>query len=1101
MSIFSLEVLRALKGDCLLLHYGSPEKPKLAIIDGGPAVIYKSQLRPRLEVIRQERGLGDNEALPVDLLMVSHIDDDHIHGILDLTNELVEAADVHRAPFVRISNFWHNTFDSVIGNTPKELLSSISEDRVTASLSGEIGEDGLDPQTAMVLASVDQGFRLRDNAERLNLTNLQLGDKLIVEQEGRPLDMGGGLGFVVAGPMKSELLKLHKQHEAFLEERREKKDAEVPASFTDNSVANLSSIVLLAESEGRSILFTGDARGDKIIAGMEEAGLLEDGKRHVDILKVPHHGSDRNMKTGFFKTITADHYIFSGNGEHGNPERETFEMLIEARGNSDYVVHLTYPVDAIDANRAAEWKNEQEKEKKLAKKAESKGESAKPARENWSRDKHSLEALLDSHPEFAKKISIVEEGKPHTIELEPREATHSAGAAALETGFGADRSFRPATFAAKTLVDLILLGPTGDRRQLQDSPILGDVWLAYGSKPGEALDLLITPEWTWPAGPVARLIARQLHQMRSNRPMDSGDQQDADVAYLHDLIAARLYFHELLAVVVPMTVWWEQSKMAETTKLLASGTPTIAEEGRGEGERSVEILSIPRALRSIIRWSRLMVRGDVDAVDREKKLEKCMQEFGRFTALTRYVSLAGIILWTAEGKPPSGMPGATTGLQRLAYLERPWPIIEILEKLFQEILEKPRSHAEAVEPPLESQPVFQISLNRKASPAVGKSVPAVKGDAARTLFRVCCDKIAWAVLDSGIQSDHPALAESKEKGGKSRVIRAYDFSNIRKIFSLENEFDVKRAERIKLVLGDRINDPKFANADQEFAQLAEDAGNSRPIDWKIAEKYIELPRDTPPLGNHGTHVAGIIGAQEVNEESAGMCPDIKLYDFRVLSDTVHNTEFAIIAALQFIRYLNTSQGFTRIHGANLSLSIPHDVRNFACGRTPICAECTRLVDSGVVVVAAAGNLGYHSFETKDGSYDGYTAFSITDPGNADDVITVGATHRSWPHTFGVSFFSSRGPTGDGRIKPDIVAPGEKIRSCLAGDKWGELDGTSMAAPHVSGAAAMLMARYAELIGQPRKLKKILCETATDLARERTFQGHGMLDVLRAFQKI
>jgi len=59
----------------------------------------------------------------------------------------------------------------------------------------------------------------------------------------------------------------------------------------------------------------------------------------------------------------------------------------------------------------------------------------------------------------------------------------------------------------------------------------------------------------------------------------------------------------------------------------------------------------------------------------------------------------------------------------------------------------------------------------------------------------------------------------------------------------------------------------------------------------------------------------------------------------------------------------------------------------------------------------------------------------------------------------------------------------------------------MAAPHVSGAAAMLMARYSELIAQPRRIKEILCKSATDLGRERNFQGHGMLDVLRAFQSI
>ena len=75
--------------------------------------------------------------------------------------------------------------------------------------------------------------------------------------------------------------------------------------------------------------------------------------------------------------------------------------------------------------------------------------------------------------------------------------------------------------------------------------------------------------------------------------------------------------------------------------------------------------------------------------------------------------------------------------------------------------------------------------------------------------------------------------------------------------------------------------------------------------------------------------------------------------------------------------------------------------------------------------------------------------SITDPGNADSVITVGSTHRRDAHTYGVSYFSSRGPTGDGRLKPDLVAPGEKIRSTVPGDADDRMDGTSMAAPHVS----------------------------------------------------
>ena len=446
--------------------------------------------------------------------------------------------------------------------------------------------------------------------------------------------------------------------------------------------------------------------------------------------------------------------------------------------------------------------------------------------------------------------------------------------------------------------------------------------------------------------------------------------------------------------------------------------------------------------------------------------------------------------------------------------------------------------------------VYQVSLNRVAMPAIAKSIPAVKADAATTLFKVDCSDISWAVIDSGVDGNHPAL---RGANGESRVKQSFDFKNYRKIVSVSNSRPGVRARNVKALAEDTnlkqplTTDESRAQADKDLERLAEDAENRGPVHWELVAKYVEIDPNTKPVISHGTHVAGIIGANkdaalkaavEKARENArryaapdlteddikkaedkaeervrctcdvadGMCPDITLYDFRVLGAEIEEAEFAIIAALQFIRYLNDRDIFLTIHGANLSVSIPHDVRNFACGRTPICEECEQLVSSGVVVVAAAGNHGYKSFETKDGFYDSYAAFSITDPGNADRVLTVGATHRFWPHTYGVSFFSSRGPTGDGRAKPDLVAPGEKIRAPVPGNyelggNWGDLDGTSMAAPHVSGAAAMLMARYQELIGQPDRIKRILCESATDLGRERSFQGNGMLDVLRAFQSI
>ena len=629
------------------------------------------------------------------------------------------------------------------------------------------------------------------------------------------------------------------------------------------------------------------------------------------------------------------------------------------------------------------------------------------------------------------------------------------------------RSLLPdsATFA-RELVDLILLGPTGDRRQLQDSPVLGDVWLAFARDPKRRMDLLITPYHDHAAGPVAMTLANALRQLAQSQQMTKRALatylKDISVAYLQGLVAARLSFEELLTIVAPRTFWWKDRDVQKS--LLKSA----AEQ---------QLLLCLERLR---KWAR------AKAGEEKEKLEK---EFANLSPQDRYIALAGIILWQAEASLSD-----EKGLNELADLPANAVAARLQRLLF--------AIKDAKIPVKEQGTIWQVSLNRTAMAALQRSIPAVKGDAARTLFKVNCENIRWAVLDSGIDGGHPAFRSHPANGKKtaqSRIIEAYDFRNIREIVNLDNANIQDRPGRLKDLLADCKLDKK--RAIKNLQQLAEDAGNDRPIHWQLVKDFIKIDPRSEPTGSHGTHVAGIIGADSKNGEADGMCPDIKLLDFRVLSKTLEDTEFAIIAALQFIRYLNERSGYIAVHGANLSLSISHDVRNFACGRTPICNECERLVNNGVVVVAAAGNRGYQSFETHEGAFESYAAFSITDPGNADGVITVGATHRFRPHTYGVSFFSSRGPTGDGRLKPDIVAPGERIRSCMSGGEWGELDGTSMAAPHVSGAAAMLIARYSELIGQPREIKRILCDTATDLGRERSFQGNGMLDVLRAFQKI
>lgn len=429
-NVLRLEVLRACKGDCMLLHYGTSEDPGLALIDGGPDAVYTPFLRPRLELLRAERGLTTDEALPVDLLMLSHIDDDHLFGLLELTKELREAREINDPEIVRVLNLWHNSFDDIIDNDADELSGAVHRRFGPAAMHGDLPADLLadleDSANAsaiadavMVLASVPQGRRLRDDATKLNIErNVELSGGLIVaSSESRPIDMGRDMVFTVIGPMLPEVKRLQKTHRDWLGKNPEEQrvTASALASYADKSPSNLSSIVVLVEAHDKSILLTGDGRGDKILKGLELVGLVDDGgSMRVDVMKGPHHGSANNVELDFFERVTADHYVFSGNGEHGNPERETLELLASARGDVDYRIHLTYPVAEIDVAREHDWGVERAKELKRRKK-----NPAAKVRPKWSHAKHSLAAFLDARRDINDKVVIVEEGIAHTIDLSP----------------------------------------------------------------------------------------------------------------------------------------------------------------------------------------------------------------------------------------------------------------------------------------------------------------------------------------------------------------------------------------------------------------------------------------------------------------------------------------------------------------------------------------------------------------------------------------------------------------------------------------------------------------------------------------------------------
>jgi serine protease AprX len=648
----------------------------------------------------------------------------------------------------------------------------------------------------------------------------------------------------------------------------------------------------------------------------------------------------------------------------------------------------------------------------------------------------------------------------------------------------------------RSFVEKLMFGTGRVRRFTQDSPVLPDVWLAYAgaleddsvvpSRHG-AVHLLLTPYNEVPPGRVRTELAEMLESTAMKARKHFGhDERSMPVIYNQTTVSAELYFEDLVRAVLPLTAWWQ--KLADRIPML----------GDTEVRRLVAL-----AIQNPENPGLLLSEDD----HRSEIGQAVMQLPPDVFWLVRIV---GAMTLALNVDAPS-VPRLFDSLEESESNEEWRRVVDAVQALVADL--KPQ-----IAQPL----IYTASLNRAASLSIARSTLAIKADAARQLFNISCKEIRWAIVDSGIDARHPAFRKDPDSDAfirdgaawknNSRVVATYDFSVVHRLLDRANPEIPERFVQLA-----KEKTPAGREAKRRIARLKQMLQEGDAIDWRIVGPLLEVPHEgdayVPPPANldHGTHVAGILGGNwkrdpdqkrnRLDTDLVGVCPDINFYDIRVISAKGIGGEFAIMSAMQFVRWLNTTHATQGVHGTNLSLSIRHDVSNYACGRTPVCDEAERLVAAGVVVVSAAGNYGHRRYSTPDGTAEAYNSISIVDPGNADAVITVGATHRFKPHTYGVSYFSSRGPTGDGRAKPDLVAPGEKIMSPIRSDGFGVKDGTSMAAPHVSGAAALLMARHQELIGNPARIKKILCDTATDLGRERYFQGHGMLDVLRALQAV
>jgi Metallo-beta-lactamase superfamily len=363
-----LTIFESDMGDCLLLEAASGE---LMLCDGGMKASLQTHVRAELSALR-----ADGREL--ELVYISHIDNDHISGILQLLEDEAEwrVFDLHeqdgdpiRQPKVPrppvIKGILHNAFRDQVTANNKAIhnLLVASAPALYASALPELVQAADEMQG--IAAGIPEALKISGLVGRDALDipvnqppgTAQPARLLLAGQPGDAFALGS-MQFTLLGPTKKELASLGKGWNTWLKENPErvkKMRAELRKRIEDFSTGaltqspydlrdwngipdfksvtapNVASLMFMVEEKGKTLLLTGDGQQDFILDGLTRTGFLPDGFVHVDALKVQHHGSEHNLDKNFARRVSADHYVFCGNGSHGNPEIEVIDIVFDSR--------------------------------------------------------------------------------------------------------------------------------------------------------------------------------------------------------------------------------------------------------------------------------------------------------------------------------------------------------------------------------------------------------------------------------------------------------------------------------------------------------------------------------------------------------------------------------------------------------------------------------------------------------------------------------------------------------------------------------------------------------------------------------------------------
>jgi ribonuclease BN (tRNA processing enzyme) len=363
-----IQVFQSDEGDCLLL---TGADGKRILCDGGMANAFRQFVAPNIAKIPKKE--------KIDIVYLSHIDSDHISGILEMMNNAVEwkvheyqvnNIDAnHKPPKVprppAVGGIWHNAFHELTQDNTGEIEGMLAASALVLSGSSLPDLRATAAMNQNLATSVKEAINLtrRVGDGQLDIpVNKPAGGKLMLVRETRKAITLGGFKLYIIGPFTEDLEKLRKDWNKWLDANKkalksirtqsERTERELGMNEVDELLGplfaqakkfgdrtavtppNLASLMFYLEEKktGRTILLTGDGHADDVIKGLGHNKKLDkNGKLHVDVLKVQHHGSEYNMTKPFAESVTADHYIWCGNGGDENPDLETLEVVVDAR--------------------------------------------------------------------------------------------------------------------------------------------------------------------------------------------------------------------------------------------------------------------------------------------------------------------------------------------------------------------------------------------------------------------------------------------------------------------------------------------------------------------------------------------------------------------------------------------------------------------------------------------------------------------------------------------------------------------------------------------------------------------------------------------------